>query len=194
VHGGRELPHRAGRRPGFRSATHFVGYIPEPVPRQRLHYHRYDEGALRTSKAKACLHIEGEPQNSSARQRHLLAGPCAAQIREHRCIRSAKSRSCPAVTGAPSCRDGHDALYAGQPARRPRPSDPAYSKQWFASRITCMPIACRKTSALWRSGLCAVGRRAGPAEPSQEPPPDDQSDGSRAVPAGIARWSWSVAA
>ncbi|HEX5401524.1 MAG TPA: cupin domain-containing protein [Pseudonocardiaceae bacterium] len=64
---GREYRILAGPETGFRSGTHFVGYIPTGAAAP-VHYHRYDE-VIYVIEGEAVLHIEGE-------HNPLRAGTC----------------------------------------------------------------------------------------------------------------------
>ncbi|HEX4724716.1 MAG TPA: cupin domain-containing protein [Pseudonocardiaceae bacterium] len=64
---GREYRILAGPETGFRSGTHFVGYIP-PGDAAPVHYHRYDE-VIYVIEGEAILHIDGE-------HNPLRAGSC----------------------------------------------------------------------------------------------------------------------
>lgn len=64
---GREYRILAGPETGFRSGTHFVGYIP-PGEAAPVHYHRYDE-VIYVIEGEGVLHIDGE-------HNPLRAGSC----------------------------------------------------------------------------------------------------------------------
>jgi len=64
---GREYRILAGPETGFRSGTHFVGYIPTGAAAP-VHYHRYDE-VIYVLAGEGVLHIEGE-------HNPLRAGSC----------------------------------------------------------------------------------------------------------------------
>jgi mannose-6-phosphate isomerase-like protein (cupin superfamily) len=75
---GREYRILAGPATGFRSGTHFVGYIPTGAAAP-VHYHRYDE-VIYVIEGEAVLHIEGEHNPLRAGSSVLLPSRVLHQI------------------------------------------------------------------------------------------------------------------
>jgi mannose-6-phosphate isomerase-like protein (cupin superfamily) len=75
---GREYRILTGQSTGFRSGTHFVGYIPTGAAAP-VHYHRYDE-VIYVIEGAAVLHIEGEHNPLRAGSSVLLPSRVLHQI------------------------------------------------------------------------------------------------------------------
>ncbi len=75
---GREYRILAGPETGFRSGTHFVGYIPTGAAAP-VHYHRYDE-VIYVLEGEGVLHIEGEHNQLRAGSAILLPARVLHQI------------------------------------------------------------------------------------------------------------------